>query len=325
MVGVGLRLPPNGTRSFFYEFDKEFDSLRAKYYPNESRVISYLKDLPNGNYWIINLLLDQYELLDTALNIVSTQKIPDWLSGNQSVAWDTDSTFYLVGKNNYPPPSHNLGFIKQFHPMDTTGHLYNHWRISDTVDYPAPWGGIDFKNKDSVFIGGTRNMWLGNHNSWPSWFIVLQTDSLLNIRWERFYGGDAYYMMGKIIASNDGGCIVAGTRYDYLNVTEQETDIIILKLNSEGLLTGTRDRPTIEMHEAIIYPNPGNETINVRVAYQHKQSVFELFDINGRHMLKQNFTGTHGTVNTAFLEQGTYIYRITSGDGLFESGKWVKH
>ena len=323
--GISIRvLPPQVTRSFIYQFSSDFDSLNAKFYPDEARMISNLKDLSNGNYWFINTSLRRYEFIDSTLNVVSTQKVPDKLVANYGVVWDTDTSFYLLGDNIFPIPSHNLGFIRQFHPMDTTGHIYNHWRVSDTVDFPAFWGGIDFKNKDSIFIGGTRDMWGSYYNRWPSWFVILQTDSLLNIRWERFYGGDAYYMMGKLIATNDGGCIVAGTRYDYMNTYEQETDIIVLKLNGDGLITSNQGKPSIEMHEAIVYPNPGNAEIVVRIAVQYKHSVFELFDINGRHILKKDFTGTQGQVNTTFLENGTYIYRITSNDGLFETGKWIK-
>jgi len=208
--------------------------------------------------------------------------------------------------------------------MDTTGHLFNQWGVSDTVDFPAVWNGIDFKNKDSIFIGGTRNFWIGNYHNWPSWFIVLQTDSMLNIRWERFYGGDAYYLMCKIIAANDGGCLVAGTRYDYLHTTEQQRDIIILKLNSEGLITGNEEKPSIKIQEAIVFPNPGTSEIKVRVAAQYRQSVFKLYDINGKLVLTRNIISKWGEANTAFLNPGTYIYRITSNDGLYESGKWVK-
>jgi len=76
-----------------------------------------------------------------------------------------------------------------------------------------------------------------------------------------------------------------------------------------------------KLNEIAIYPNPGHDLINVRIAVQ---SVFELFDMNGQLVLKENFIGTEGTVNSTFLQQGTYVYRITSSDGLFETGKWVK-
>ncbi|MCK9452303.1 MAG: T9SS type A sorting domain-containing protein [Bacteroidales bacterium] len=323
LIGITMFMP-NVPKSYLYILDNNFDSINAVFFPDKAREINQLKNLNNGKIWMLDQLGENYELLDSSLNIISTQRVPEVLSANYGMKWDTDTSFYLLGDQIVPRPAHSLGFIRQFHPIDTTGYLSNHWRVSDTVDFPALWNGIDFQNKDSIFIGGTRNMWVGFYNSWPSWFVVLQTDSMLNIRWERFYGGDAYYMMGKVVATNDGGCLVAGTRYDYRNTTQRETDIIILKLNSEGLILGTRENPGIKMQEAIVYPNPGNEEIKVRIAVQYKQSLFELFDLNGRLVLQEDFSGTEGTVNTTFLPSGTYIYKISSKDGLFESGKWVR-
>ena len=100
------------------------------------------------------------------------------------------------------PNGQNLQFIRQFHPVDTTGFLSNYWRYSDTVDMPAVYNGVDLNNKDSVFFGGTENIEFYNpwYGTQPSWFAIFQTDSLLNIRWERFYGGDAYYVMTNLIA-----------------------------------------------------------------------------------------------------------------------------
>jgi hypothetical protein len=147
---------------------------------------------------------------------------------------------------------------------------------------------------------------------------------MLNIRWERFYGGDAYYLMGKIIATKDGGCLVGGMRYDYQNTSELQTDVIILKLNEEGLLVGNQKTPAIVMHEAIVYPNPGTTEIKVRIAAQYKESLFQLFDMNGKQVASKKIAGKWGTINTSFLKSGTYVYRISSEDGLFESGKWIK-
>jgi hypothetical protein len=144
------------------------------------------------------------------------------------------------------------------------------------------------------------------------------------VRWERFYGGDAQYVMYTIIASNDGGCIISGTRYDYLNATEKELDIHILKLNNEGLLVGTREETAIEMREALVFPNPGTNYLKLRIAAQYKQSTFELFDMNGKKVLTQQINGKWGEVNTTLLNAGTYIYNIYNSGGLFESGKWVK-
>ncbi len=312
----------NDFTMYFYEFNNELDSIKAKFFLDSNKILCYaIKALSNGNYWGINEVNLKYFILDPELNLTSETYIPDYITGNYGVKWDTDTSFYLAGEWN---PANDIGFIKQYHPTDATGHLFQSWGTTDTIDFPALWGALNFNNKDSIYIGGTTNFWVTYFGTWPSWYFVIQTDSNLNVRWERFYGGDAYYVMQKIIASNDGGCIIAGTRYDYQNVTEEELDIHILKLNSEGLLVSTEENPAIEMHEALVFPNPGSNYLKVRIAAQYKQSTFELFDISGKKVLSQQISGKWGVVNTTFLNTGTYIYKIYNTEGLFESGKWVK-
>jgi hypothetical protein len=80
----------------------------------------------------------------------------------------------------------------------------------------------------------------------------------------------------------------------------------------------------IEKGKIVLYPNPGTNQLKVRIAVQHQQSIFQLYDINGKQVLQERISGQYGEVSTSFLPQGTYIYKITSPDGLFESGKWVK-
>lgn len=326
LIGGAVTIGNNMWRPFMYILTSQFDSIIAKFYTNDLGATWRMKSLSEQEYWITRSGADKYYLLDSSLNILFSQNIPEYLRGNLGIKWDTDTSFYLVGDKLFPEPSHNLGFIRQYHPYDTEGHLFNQWGVSDTFDFPAYVNGIDFKYKDTIFIGGTRNLNLYNpyYAHQPSWFIVLQTDSMLDIRWERFFGGDAYYTMGKIIAANDGGCIIGGTRYDYLHVSEAKKDIIVLKLNAEGLIVSNDETPSIEMHEAIVYPNPGTTEIKVRIAAQYQESLFQLFDMNGKQVASEKIVGKWGTINTNFLKSGTYIYRISSEDGLFESGKWVK-
>ena len=147
---------------------------------------------------------------------------------------------------------------------------------------------------------------------------------MLILLWERFYGGDAYYVMTNLIASRDGGCVVGGTRFDYQNTTVNKRDIILLKLNSEGLLTGINNPTTIQLREAIVYPNPGSSQLKVRLAVQHPQALFQLFDQGGRLVMQQQLTTTESELETNHLATGIYVYRITSSTGLNENGKWVK-
>ena len=173
---------------------------------------------------------------------------------------------------------------------------------------------------------GIHNMKIPNYayHPSPSWLVVLQTDSMLNIRWERLYGGDARYFMTKMIATDDGGCLLAGCRYDYQNTFEQDLGMVVLKLNSEGLMVGAGEEPRIEMHEAVVYPNPGSEVLHVHIAVQYPDSEIFLFDMSGRVVLQQKMQGSNVRINTTLLKPGMYLYHITSPVGLEESGQWLK-
>ena len=316
-------------RVFIYLLDANFDSINSVYYPSDFRGLSHHKELPDSNIWSVNHFAGEYEIYNQDLELLESQKIPELFQiGDFGVVWDSDSSFFMLGKTYIPGLSNpdNLGYIRQFHPMDTTGYLFNYWRYSDTIDYPGVYNGIDLNNKDTVFIGGTENLYVYNpyYANQPSWFVILQTDSLLNKRWERFYGGDAYYVMNNLIATNDGGCIVAGTRYDYLNAPENMLDIVILKLDSNGLITNMEETEESKFSEAIVYPNPGITEMNIKVAAQHNVSTFALYDISGNLVLSKEIHGNNHTINTNHLRQGSYIYTITNNNGLNETGIWIK-
>jgi len=319
-VSVGFK------HSYLIETDSNFNIIKQKLLIDYPKAYSHLKKIENNTYWGLNLLTNKYEIFDSLFNLVEEQRVPKSITANFGVKWDSDTSFYLMG-DYLPDNDHNLGFLRQPHYFDTTGYLFNSWGRADTVDFPAFTNGIDFQNKDSIFIGGTHNMPYAldpGQQPVPTWFVILQTDSLLNIRWERFYGGNANHLMNKLIATRDGGCLVSGTRYDYLNDPVPQTDIIVLKLNSEGLLVGNNELPETRMHEAIVYPNPGTDALQIRLAVQHPTALLELFDANGRLVLSQQLHQKESRIAVNQLPSGTYIYKLSADTGLLESGRWVK-
>ena len=313
---------------FLYEFSESFDSVRLIIWHDSLGSGQDIKLREDGNYWAIINGFDTYRphyyTLDTSYNILSKEIVPNSVTDPFGIKWDSDSTFYITGEWNGGPDD-DIGFMYQLqtNSEDSVECNFNSWGTIDSLDLPAVKGGLDFNDKDSIFIGGMA-LWFGNFLPVSNWFFILQTDSLLNIRWERFYGGDAYYTMWKLIATSDGGCIAAGSRYDYLNTDKQQRDLYVLKLNKEGLLVGDIESPNIQMQEAIVFPNPGTNELKVRIAAQYPNSVFELYDLSGKLVLTKSIAGKWGEVNTSFLPSGAYIYRVFNADGLFETGKWVK-
>jgi len=319
-VSVGFK------HSYLIETDSSFNIIKQKLLTDYPKAYSHLKKIDDNTFWGLNLLTNKYEIFDSLFNLVKEQRVPKSTTANFGVKWDSDTSFYLMG--DYMPGNyHNLGFLRQPHYFDTTGYLFNSWGRADTIDFPAFSNGIDFQNKDSIFIGGTHNMPYTldpGQQPVPTWFVILQTDSMLNVRWERFYGGNANHLMTNLIATRDGGCLIAGTRYDYMNDPVPQTDIIVLKLNSEGLLVGQNELQESLLHEAIVYPNPGSTIMQVRLAVQHPKALLELFDSQGKLVLSQQLHEKESRITTAQLPPGTYIYRLSAATGLNESGKWIK-
>lgn len=165
---------------------------------------------------------------------------------------------------------------------------------------------------------------VGGGRSIDSWFFLNKLDSNLEVQWQKFYGGDANYMLWNLIATQDGGCLMAGTRYDYITQTNLR-DIIIIKVDSSGLVTGIGEEPVgITAHDAVVYPNPGDDNLKVRSGPQITGAVFEMHDMSGKPVAVAVLTGSITEINTRGLPSGTYTYRIVYNNRKVESGKWMK-
>ena len=60
-----------------------------------------------------------------------------------------------------------------------------------------------------------------------------------------------------------------------------------------------------------LYPNPAQSYITVELSREIPTAEFQLFDLQGR-LLKREKISTHSTVNILGLQQGIYLYKVTS-------------
>ncbi len=319
--GIIKDLPPY-TMYLNARFNNDLDSVHASVKNLATGGLS-IKQLNDTSYWLMDWSY-HYFLCDTLFNITDYYDVPEHVDNPVGVKWDSDTSFFFAGEWNGGPDD-DIGIIRQYHPFDQTGYLFNSWGTMDTLDITALNGALDFRCKDSVFVGGTTGFVWPEEGYHPSYYSLIQTDSLLNIRWERFYGSDEhYYVLHDVLATRDGGCLLTGTRFDY-DAGADDRDIYILKLNNEGLILGEHNYNKPTLKEAIVYPNPGTNQIKVRIAAQYPQCIFELYDVNGNKVISQEIIGKWGETNTSFLSPGSYVYQIHNNEGLFETGKWVKH
>ena len=79
--------------------------------------------------------------------------------------------------------------------------------------------------------------------------------------------------------------------------------------------------------EITVYPNPGNNTLNIRTALQNAR--IEIYDITGKLVYNQEITGNNTRINAEGWPSGAYVWKVYTGVStgsttLAETGKWIK-
>ena len=82
----------------------------------------------------------------------------------------------------------------------------------------------------------------------------------------------------------------------------------------------------LEWNEASIFPNPMSNslTINLSEGLVNKANI-ELYDAVGRLVIKESLANAHNTINVSNLQDGIYIYKISSSGSSLKVGKLVKN
>ena len=81
-----------------------------------------------------------------------------------------------------------------------------------------------------------------------------------------------------------------------------------------------------EIPESIakVYPNPGTNLMLIDFPADYSNGHIELYNNEGKLVLKQNISSKPAIIQTSKLKTGIYVYKIYDGEGIINSGKWVK-
>ena len=263
--------------------------------------------------------------LDTNFNITRVRTLPNSINQDMTAVKINEGSYYLTGSVYYTGLYHEIEIQK----ADTSNTVLatNHSGTQgDIPDYPAWLKCMTLKDTNNIYTGGTG--WAGGGLTecnllHPKVFILSNYDSLLNCRWTRYYGSDTacYYMM-DLDATEDGGCIMAGTILAP-STGPNQTDVILIKVDSLGLITST-NKPGTRAMEAMVYPNPGNEYLILQTGPQNLGASFTFMNLTGQKLDDYIVNSTTQQIPTSTLPPGTYTWTISRGNSLIESGKWIK-
>jgi hypothetical protein len=107
---------------------------------------------------------------------------------------------------------------------------------------------------------------------------------------------------------------------------------VLLKLNhsnqedEENPLYKTAKNIAENNSKVLVYPNPGNGSINIKFALDHTATAtFAIFDVNGQLIKSVPLSGITGTVNVDMSAQanGIYLYRLVVNNARVDAGKLV--
>jgi hypothetical protein len=319
---------------FFYEISSVGDSIRLIYEPMTGfQLACHIIQKPAGDYRIFGRgvfpdflpFAGKMVAYDSAFNYISVDTIPFGLYNNNTAKWISDSTYLVTGKKNNGS-NNELGVVK----LDIEDQFIeaNHFGNADTNHHVGAQLNLDFISKDNIYFGGTANIFDDHLMFQPehSWIILNNIDSNLNLNWQKFYGGDAFYYLWAIRATSDGGCLLLCTRYDAY-VQDEEMDIIIYKVDSNGLITSIYDDSSIPLQQLVIFPNPANKVITVRYpgTFQNDSKEIILYNFLGISVKKILETPniTESQVNVDDLPSGIYFVVLQVEGRTVATGKVV--
>jgi len=344
IIGIQEMLDGFRTKIYFYELSVSGDSItsdtlthnkgvRFESMVQKTDLSGYYISVQGAWEYVPNIDCNIIEV-DNEFNFVALHTLPGEIGWFNQLRYFNSNTFISGGqaKRVFTPPvcppwpwitqeyliekfDTNFVPIKQayLHPLDN---------IADTVFNTGQLQNFDFVD--------TNNIYACYFYDYPAlvfpygynYITIAKLNANLDVKWQYFYGFDAFYVPFGITATKDGGCFFNGSRYDY-QTQEQEYDVFYVKIDSSGLFLPNK-KLTMPVHSVIVYPNPGKDMVYIRSGPQVNGALLQLFDINGKPVAEQRINATLLQLPFQNLPKGVYPWRILKDNKLVDSGKWVK-
>ncbi len=187
------------------------------------------------------------------------------------------------------------------------------------------WNFMDFRTPDTIYYTSQADSKVFDDPSYSGLMIAkLNIDK--TIFWQKYFGFDGNYQNGSITATNDGGCIVQWSFWDwtlYPSNSSQE-NIVLIKTDKYGnVATGVNENITINDKQILVYPNPASDQINFETGL-YKDIDIKIYDINGQMQTESVLKQGQNNIDLRKFANGIYFYKIWDKERFVEDGKFVK-
>lgn len=325
---------PNGWGKLFYlRLNSLGDSLQYRYYDGTEFKTGDAARLTYNHDSSIILRHSYFGHYIDGSPLVSCCTVDEGLNENQvwyypansNYPWHTklypDGGFMFCTTEIISYPGNNYDSYITAYRLDSNFQVLYKTRMTDadTNSRAATNNGIDYYYPDNIYVGGTFNFQSFTGNS-PDWYYIARLNQNLELQSEKYIGGDDYYSLHSIVATQDGGVLLSGFRMPVGN--DWHPYEYILKLDSMGYYVRTPETEEIQVKDVLLYPNPGKDRLKVRTAL--KDCIIHLFDMNGKLVLTAQLSEHINTLDVSGLPAGNYSYQVIQKQKTIENGKWIK-
>jgi len=260
--------------------------------------------------------------------IISEAEITDYFE-----AWFTTvpvssvfgNSFYVAGNQR---PDNGLSESSYFgiYKITTEGTLLDNYiysNLQDTSTLVAHYNSLDQHIDGNLILCTSMNV--KNHfatQQEPSYIMLYKFSPDLDIIWQRYIGGDGMYEAYAMRTTPEGGIVVTGCYSDTPPTSSTKKQLFIMQTDGNGLFTSIENEK-IKSTEAILYPNPAGDIVNIEFSQVYQKATLQLLDISGKTLMEKQLNANYQSINISAIPAGTYVYRIFNKEGLDERGKVV--
>ncbi len=224
-------------------------------------------------------------------------------SNSNDIEYSEDITYYLLNSNEKPCDS---GFIK----------------LEETMDAP---GGAQYR-EPNLYYGGIQNVDYSSGSFTQVLNNVIVRSFNYNeelINWDFTFGGDANYEMTGLLVTENNETIVFINVYDWIDNPRYERDIVILKVDSNGVIVGSNKLINRGLF-INVYPNPGKDQLMIHSSIDCGD--ISIINMAGKSYFEESFINGQLSINTSFLRKGIYIIHLEDNKNeIRQNVKWIKH
>jgi hypothetical protein len=143
-----------------------------------------------------------------------------------------------------------------------------------SVDTSDVYMGMDFISTNRIYTSITQftpsskgdKSPLYEFNPINNQMLLYSTNINKTINWYKRYSGLGYIRSGHTIATADSGCIWLGYYWDWHHKTNQDYDIILIKMLKDGTFTTLSEPVSLsDVLPLTIYPNPASSYVTVEI------------------------------------------------------------